>query len=151
MNTTATNQLGKWVWLIAAIPLFGLTILAFYLATRSHHFDDKPLMVLELLAAISLVFILLDLIRFGISRIGASPGAADRESGYQPHLQIWGLGLIVGAATAIFYLQGTVTLALLRPIPDNGFALFQNLAILACLVLSLGIVVWAIVRICQTL
>jgi hypothetical protein len=52
---------------------------------------------------------------------------------------------------AVLYLLGTVTAALLGHAPESEVALIQNITLLVLLGVSIGFIVWAIVRICQQL
>jgi len=148
MTPTWSDRIAKWGWLIVTFFLLDLVIRGVSLVLQNYQLD-KPLTIIVLPASLSLIFIIVDLFRFGLSRVGVSSEANKNEKGYQPNLQIWGLGLVSGVGIAVIYLQGTVTLELLHQNPASVMALLQNIALLVFLVLSLGIVTWAVVKICR--
>ncbi len=131
--------------IISALGLFGLAmVLLGYQITN-------PFALISSLPVFPMGFIVLDLIAYGIRKKETLQQNPENKISYQPNLQIWGLGLILGVGMVVLYLLGTVTSALLNNVPASNLALIQNIALLVLLGVSLGFIVWAIVRICQQL
>lgn len=138
----------EWGWLFVAIAISLVVVLM--LAMAQFRFEiANPLVLVGLLPIFPLGFIALDLVTYGIRKKENAGQNLEVKMSYQPNLQIWGLGLILGVGMVVLYLLGTVTSALLNNVPASNLALVQNIALLVLLGVSLGFIIWAIVRICQ--
>ncbi len=67
----------------------------------------------------------------------------------RPNLQVWGLGVVMGAGLAVVYIAATVSLTLLEKVPLSELAVWQHIGQAAITFLALAFVVWAAVRICS--
>lgn len=128
--------------LLLLLPVM-LAIYPQFWGSRSSSDADRALIVF---IGLPIAFILFDLVRF---LFGMPREAKTTASGYQPNLQIWGIGLLLGIGAVVVYLFGTVTLALLGEKPADSLAVWQHLGLLLILSIMFCFIVWAVVKLCQ--
>lgn len=137
-------------WLVVAIILSALGVFGLVMVLLGFQITN-PFALISALPIFPMGFIVLDLVLYSIKKKENMQQDPKDKISYQPNLQIWGLGLVLGVSMVVLYLLGTVTNALLNNVPASNLALIQNIALLVLLGVSLGFIIWAIVRICQQL
>lgn len=172
MPKKKSNRFEKLSWLSFICFFLIFTSVIFYFACV-RKFSDSAIMFIILLIGFSLEFVILDFAIFKLRSNETESDNSDCKHVYHPNIRIWALGLILGLGTNIIYLFGReITsnssistnniLKDLNQIDTNYFtanivkhwhsiASTYNFALLFLLGILLCFIIWAIVKITESI
>jgi hypothetical protein len=146
-----TAKYPKSAWVTVGI---GLSVLLFSAVVAGATFqwgkdENAGFLLIALCLGSTLAFILLDL-GLMLSRSHVTKNTDDKANSWNPNVRIWGIGPVLGITLGLLYLLGKLGKDVFaQSATADSAAFWQPFGLLAVILAALGLVLWAVVRICQ--